>query len=161
MIRASVEGVPELMRRLRQLGPEFELAASRGAVVPTALAIHGGYRSRLTAQNAVDTGRLRNSVAIAEEEEVLASNSATATGRNEGNKQAPNMIRDGMLTALIGTNVQYAKRIEFGFVGTDALGRTYNQAARPSLVPAAEEQQGPYQDRLRAVLSRTVRDVRP
>lgn len=33
----------------------------------------------------------------------------------------------------IGTNVEYARRLELGFTGTDALGRNYNQAPRPFL----------------------------
>lgn len=38
--------------------------------------------------------------------------------------------------ARVGTNLEYARRQEFGFVGTDSLGRRYNQAARPYLRPA-------------------------
>jgi hypothetical protein len=33
-------------------------------------------------------------------------------------------------------NVAYARRLELGFVGTDSLGRTYDQAPRPFLRPA-------------------------
>lgn len=39
----------------------------------------------------------------------------------------------------IGTNVEYARRLELGFVGTDSLGRTYNQPPYPFLVPALNE----------------------
>ena len=39
----------------------------------------------------------------------------------------------------VGSNVEYARRIEMGFVGTDALGRTYNQAPKPYLRPALEK----------------------
>ena len=39
----------------------------------------------------------------------------------------------------VGTNVPYAKRLEFGFSGTDSLGRTYNQPARPYMRPAMEQ----------------------
>lgn len=46
---------------------------------------------------------------------------------------------DGDLTWAVGTDVEYARRVEFGFVGADRLGRVYNQAARPYLTPAAEE----------------------
>lgn len=37
---------------------------------------------------------------------------------------------------LVGANTEYARRQELGFVGTDALGRSYNQAERPYLRPA-------------------------
>lgn len=34
------------------------------------------------------------------------------------------------LTVKVGTNVVYAPRVEFGFVGRDSLGRYYNQAPK-------------------------------
>lgn len=39
----------------------------------------------------------------------------------------------------IGSSVPYARRIEFGFLGADRLGREYHQAAQPYLRPAFEE----------------------
>ena len=39
----------------------------------------------------------------------------------------------------VGTNVEYARRVEMGFVGTDSLGRTYNQAPKPYLRSALEK----------------------
>jgi len=44
----------------------------------------------------------------------------------------------GEFVGAIGTNVEYARRLELGFVGTDSLGRTYNQKPRPHLIPAYE-----------------------
>jgi len=43
--------------------------------------------------------------------------------------------------AQVGTNVVYARRIEFGFKGDDSLGRTYNQAAYPFLKPALKDKE--------------------
>ena len=57
----------------------------------------------------VDTGRLRSSI------------TREMGGDAEG------------MVGRVGTNVEYARRIEFGFVGTDSLGRTYNQAPRSFL----------------------------
>ena len=37
-----------------------------------------------------------------------------------------------------GTNVEYALRLELGFVGTDSLGRRYDQAPRPYIRPALQ-----------------------
>jgi len=45
---------------------------------------------------------------------------------------------DGM-SVLIGTNVPYAARLEFGFMGADSRGRMYHQAARPYLRPAFDD----------------------
>lgn len=39
---------------------------------------------------------------------------------------------------VVYTNMVYAARIEFGFVGADSLGRVYNQAPQPYLTPAVE-----------------------
>lgn len=47
------------------------------------------------------------------------------TGRTEVNG-------DGVV-GLVGTNVEYARRLELGFVGTDAAGRSVNQQPRPYL----------------------------
>lgn len=40
------------------------------------------------------------------------------------------------LVGKVGTNLEYARRVELGFVGTDKIGRKYNQAPRPYLRPA-------------------------
>jgi len=45
---------------------------------------------------------------------------------------------DGM-SVLIGTNVPYAARLEFGFMGADSRGRMYHQPARPYLRPAFDD----------------------
>lgn len=47
----------------------------------------------------------------------------------------PERMGDGW-GVRIGTNVVYARRIEYGFVGRDRRGRVYNQAAKPYLRPA-------------------------
>lgn len=57
--------------------------------------------------------------------------------------------------AAAGTDVEYAARIEFGFNDTDALGRTYHQAAQPYLRPAYEENRAAA---LEAVID-TLRDI--
>lgn len=41
-----------------------------------------------------------------------------------------------------GTDVDYAQRIEYGFMDTDSLGRTYNQEAQPYMRPAYDTKQG-------------------
>jgi len=47
----------------------------------------------------------------------------------------PKMTPQG-LVGKVGTNLEYARRVELGFVGMDKLGRRYNQAPRPYLRPA-------------------------
>lgn len=43
------------------------------------------------------------------------------------------------VTGVVGTNVEYARRLEYGFSGTDAAGRMVDQAPRPFLRPALAE----------------------
>lgn len=40
------------------------------------------------------------------------------------------------LSANVGTNKPQGRRLEYGFVGTDSLGRTYNQPPYPHAGPA-------------------------
>lgn len=47
--------------------------------------------------------------------------------------------RQGYCEGATGTNLDYARRVELGFVGVDSLGRSYNQAAQPYLRPAFDE----------------------
>lgn len=63
----------------------------------------------------VDTGRLRQSITY-------------AVTRHEF-----------LIEARIGSNVEYARRLELGFVGRDAKGRNYAQAPRPFLRPSLME----------------------
>jgi len=43
------------------------------------------------------------------------------------------------VTAIVGTNKPQARRLEFGFVGEDSLGRLYNQPPYPHVGPALEK----------------------
>jgi hypothetical protein len=47
--------------------------------------------------------------------------------------------RKASVVGRVGTDVVYDPRLELGFVGTDSLGRNYNQAPRPHVRPAFEE----------------------
>ncbi|MFD4397204.1 HK97 gp10 family phage protein [Kitasatospora sp. NPDC058478] len=42
----------------------------------------------------------------------------------------------GLAEATVGTNAPQGRRLEFGFVGSDALGRHYNQPPFPHVAPA-------------------------
>lgn len=43
----------------------------------------------------------------------------------------------GIATGTVGTNAPQARRLEYGFVGTDRLGRVYDQPPYPHFGPAA------------------------
>lgn len=42
-------------------------------------------------------------------------------------------------TSSVGTNLEYAARIEFGFNDEDSLGRRYNNPAQPYLQPSLQK----------------------
>jgi HK97 gp10 family phage protein len=48
-------------------------------------------------------------------------------------------------SALVGTDLPYAKRQEYGFMDKDKLGRVYHQKAHPYFRPPMENNQEQYQ----------------
>lgn len=64
-----------------------------------------------------------------------ASRVGEAPHRRTGTLQMgfQHQVKEGLfsVTLRVFTNVPYARRLEFGFVGTDRLGRNINQGARP------------------------------
>jgi len=60
----------------------------------------------------------------------------------------------------IGTNVPYAARLEYGFIGKDKLGRRYNQPPRPYLRPALRESKGEVRETFVAEVNRSLRSAR-
>ncbi len=48
-------------------------------------------------------------------------------------------ILDGPMAVQVGVGAPYGRRMEDGFVGTDSLGRTYDEAGKPYLVLALEQ----------------------
>lgn len=45
----------------------------------------------------------------------------------------------GLVVAVVGTNKAQGRRLEYGFVGADKLGRVYAQPPYPHVVPAFEQ----------------------
>ena len=132
-----VRGLEEAMAKLTEIGGEGERIASR-EIVASALNVQRRAKERLTESEAVDTGRLRNSITIAETDADLNTLSDQATGSEvgvksggkAGGREAPTMVRPGMLNAKIGTDVKYARKIEF----------TGPPHPRPYLFPSLEEE---------------------
>lgn len=72
----------------------------------------------------------------------------SGSGLQRGKVKAPAEADDGIgqpttktdaFTGVVGSNVEYARRYDMGFVGTDSLGRNYNQAPRPYLRVSLEK----------------------
>ena len=60
-------------------------------------------------------------------------------------------------TVIVGNDQPQGPRLEFGFVGADKLGRVYNQAARPHIRPALDENRGAAVNEFRAAIGDTIR----
>jgi len=60
-------------------------------------------------------------------------------------------------TVIVGNDQPQGPRLEFGFVGADKLGRVYNQAARPHIRPAFDENTGAALQEFRGAIADIVR----
>ena len=61
---------------------------------------------------------------------------------------------DGHPVALVGTDAPYARRLEYGFVDVDSLGRHYNQSPAPRWRPAFDHNLAKYERMAKGVFSR-------
>lgn len=126
----KIEGMSQVRRALLKVTEAGHKAAS-SEVVRSGLNIQRGAKQRAP----VDTGRLRNSIAVAEKAEDIPT--------TEGKAVARNAIRPGMLDAVVGTSVDYAPPVEFGVRG---------RPGQPFLHPALEEESPQFVDRMAVTL---------
>lgn len=78
-----------------------------------------------------------------------ALRAAALVAQNDAKRRAPYLTGTlrrsihtedvGSHVVSVGTDVPYARRQEYGYAGTDRLGRTFHQPARPYLRPALDE----------------------
>ncbi|MEV6942992.1 HK97 gp10 family phage protein [Streptomyces sp. NPDC051172] len=61
------------------------------------------------------------------------------TGKYRASWQSDVHRAGTVIVAEVGTNAPQGRRLEFGFVGVDSLGRHYNQPPYPHLGPAVEQ----------------------
>jgi hypothetical protein len=144
-----MRGLEEAMGKLREIGEEGERIASR-EIVASALNVQRFAKESLTETEAVDTGRLRNSVTVAPSDSQLDMASSQATGGPKGSaggREAPTMVQPGMLNAKVGTNVVYGPKVEF-------TGPPY---PRPFLFPSAERERPQLLKRLQHELKKLER----
>jgi HK97 gp10 family phage protein len=109
----TIEGLPELKRKLLDMSEAARQAKLEAAVLAGGQLIKNEAQVRAP----VKTGTLRRSITVQ-----ISESSATNA------------------SAAIGTNLAYARRIEFGFNGRDKLGRLYSQPAQPYLRPAFDQE---------------------
>jgi hypothetical protein len=65
--------------------------------------------------------------------------------------------RTGPAEVTVGSDAPYGRRLEYGFVGVDSLGRHYNQGPRPHVVPAVMASEARVVEIIAAALDRTIR----
>lgn len=129
-IGMSVSGSESLKRKLDALGEAAQGQALERALVAGALIVQNDAKRRAPYR----TGTLRRSIHIGGHADLAGDFQGTPieSPQNNGNQ----------VEVLVGTNVAYARRIEYGFSDADRLGREYNQPARPYLRPALDENAG-------------------
>lgn len=130
---ASVSGSDSLKRKLEALGESVQGRMLERALVAGALIIQNAAKENAPYR----TGNLRRSIHIGGHEDLAPDRQGIeqATGQAV---PAPE-VRDADVAVYVGTDVEYARRIEYGFSGADALGREINQPAQPYLRPAVDE----------------------
>lgn len=62
------------------------------------------------------------------------------TGRSRASMTNQIEVGAREIIGRVGSNVEYVRRLELGFVGTDAAGRNISQAPRPAMRPALLEE---------------------
>jgi hypothetical protein len=118
---------------LKWNGDKVIAAVQKKELALTAVGIAVQGAAKLNANFRNPTGNLRGSINYA------LSNSASpveSPAKPEGGLKAHGNKDE----VHIGTNVKYARRLEYGFVGKDKLGRNYNQPAQPYLSTGYEQQ---------------------
>jgi phage gpG-like protein len=124
----SLQGEKELRRDLARLSDAVRGPAILRALVAGALPIANEWKRRAP----YESGNYRRSVHVGGE-----GVGGGTTGSDIGGQTATSTGAE----VAVGTNVEYGPRLEYGFVGTDSLGRTYHQPARPHARPAIEAAQ--------------------
>jgi hypothetical protein len=61
------------------------------------------------------------------------------SARLYGSITAVVVVDRGLVITMVGTNVEYARRLELGFSRADSKGRVYDQAPRPFMRPGLTE----------------------
>lgn len=130
----GLEGLEQTKKNLEHFGINLE------SCVRTACWKLGGkimMQAKNNARSLFDhpTGRLAGSITMRSNFSQQTTGLKTPA-KSEDAIGAPGGDGKDKPTVTVGTNVEYARRVEFGFVGKDKLGRQYNQAAKPYLYPS-------------------------
>lgn len=132
-VRMQLSGSESLAQKLQALSDAARGQALEQALVAGALLVQNAAKENTPWKS----GTLRRSIHI-------GGHADKNPDMVEGQLPEPE-IGGSSATVYVGTDVEYARRIEYGFEGQDALGRTYHQPAQPYLRPAIDENQAAVQ----------------
>jgi len=128
-LSVKVIGESQLLAKLRRLSDNVAGQALENAVVSGALLVQNEAKTK----SPYLTGNLRRSIHIG------GHSDKSELGNSTGDDIGGNKNTRDRAEVLVGTNVEYARRQEFGFSGADSRGRIFNQVPRPYLRPALDE----------------------
>ena len=114
------------MRELKKAFVDMAKQAEKNQEIALKLTANE-YKNDVQAIAPYDTGTLRRSIHV---------------------EPVSGIIRDGQNRAyvVVGTDLPYARRLEYGFVGPDKRGRTFHQAPRPYFRPPLDQNFQKYQN---------------
>ena len=126
----EIRGMSQLKKAFDDLGKQMQ----RNQEIALKLAANE-YKNDVQAGSPYKTGTLRRSIHV---------------------EPVSGIIKDGEGRAyvLVGTDLPYARRLEYGFVGPDKRGRTFHQAPRPYFRPPLDQNFKKYQDIYLAAMGR-------
>ena len=131
---SEVIGTKELIQKLNKLGEVGKGRAMINALVAGGLEISN--EAKINAPYI--TGTLERSIHIGGHVSESAPGFTPHDVAGDYSDIGGEKIESNAASILIGTNLVYAKRLEFGFNGPDKLGRIYHQPAQPYLRPAVD-----------------------
>jgi hypothetical protein len=135
-LSVTIVGGAGLKRKLARLERSMRGEVLENATVAGALLV----ANRMKQLAAVRTGTLRRSIHVGGHTDRTPdfAQGPAADGVEFHDIGGARRSRDEV-EVHVGTDVPYAARIEYGFVGADSLGRRYHQVARPFARPAFDE----------------------
>ncbi len=128
-ITVKVTGTREVIAALEKIGDAFDNKLE-AAVLSGCLIVQNEAKRKCP----YITGNLRSSIHTGGYGG-MSDLSRSETGSDIGGKS----VKDRSVELQVGTNVVYARRVEYGFNQADRLGRVYHQKAQPYLRPALDE----------------------
>lgn len=133
IIRTTLSGGKEFQARIARITAAVTPKQMETAVVAGALKIVTAAKQNIVDNGQVVTGTMLRSMHIGGHADLTGGISAPAKDLG------PAKFTNTKVSVLVGTDLVYAPRQEFGFTGTDSLGRHFDQPPKPFLRPAWDE----------------------